>query len=196
MIRSYGLKASSAVCGAAVELTLGTVKKYLTGRDEIRLLDIGCGGGAFLKKLPPSFKSFGVDYNENAPIKVDISYEKLPFPNSSFDIVTAWQVFEHLENPFFAGREIERVLISGGLCIISVPNIRRAHSRLSFLVRGALPRWSNYNDHLFVPLKSVLKKKVFSGCVIRERKYADGSVPLFSSSIWFAKNEYYVFQKL
>lgn len=196
MIHSHGVKESSAVQGGtALSLTLRAAEQYLTAPENVRLLDVGCGTGQFLKMLPPSFSGVGVDQNGLASLSVNISYEPLPFPDGSFDMVTAWQVFEHLENPFFAGSEIRRVLRHGGICIISVPNIMHIRSRLDFLLNGGILRWNKHNDHIFVPLKAVLQKAVFQGFNLLERIYADGAGICQHSSL-FTKNAYYVFQKI
>lgn len=196
MIHSYGMKESSAVeGGTALAITRAIAREYFPTREKIRLLDVGCGSGSFLATLPPVFEKTGVDYNGAAPIRVNVSYEPLPFPDGSFDIVTAWQVFEHLENPFFAGREIRRVLVLGGLFLMSVPNIKRLYSRLYFFLHGGIPRWSKRNDHIFVPLESVLKKAVLCGFRPVGRTYADGAAfPLLRELT--AKNEYYIAQRI
>ena len=38
----------------------------------------------------------------------------LPFADASFDIVTAWMVVEHIDDPAFYAREIHRILKPGG----------------------------------------------------------------------------------
>ena len=45
----------------------------------------------------------------------------LPFPDRSFDIVTALDVIEHLDDDLVALRELKRTMRQGGLLIISVP---------------------------------------------------------------------------
>ena len=87
------------------------------------LLDIGEGTGRvalFLKKRNPILKIISIE-----PVKElrDIGYSKgleqselldgdvysLPFENSSFDLVCAFGVFHHLENPLAALGEMQRV---------------------------------------------------------------------------------------
>ncbi|MDP3661496.1 MAG: class I SAM-dependent methyltransferase [bacterium] len=195
MLHSQGLKESSAVQGGtALALTLRAAQEHFAARGAVRLLDVGCGAGSFLKALPSRFNGVGIDCNGLASLTVNISYEPLPFPDASFDMVTAWQVFEHLENPFFAGREIRRVLSPGGILIMSVPNIKRLRSRFHFFISGGILRWSKHNDHLFVPLDAVLRKTIFQGFNILGRLYADGPIFVSARSL-FAKNKYYVLQK-
>ena len=87
------------------------------------LLDIGCADGTTtrqLQKIMPKAKIVGVDYYKSA---IDYANKKrskikfvcadvhdLPFENNSFEIVTAIETLEHLENPKKALDEIRRVL--------------------------------------------------------------------------------------
>ncbi|OHA27735.1 MAG: hypothetical protein A3C08_03190 [Candidatus Taylorbacteria bacterium RIFCSPHIGHO2_02_FULL_47_18] len=195
MLKSIGLKSSSALKGGtALRFVTDISKRHFRGSSEIELLDVGCGAGHFLRSLPPIFRGTGVDYNGLAAQSVNISYERLPFPDSSFDIATAWQVLEHLENPFFAGREIHRVLRPEGIFIFSVPNIKHIRTRMHFFLSGGILRWNKRNDHLFVPLEAVLKKRLFQGFCMINRVYADGPA-ILPAHFLFAKNEYWVLQK-
>ncbi|MBC7714915.1 MAG: class I SAM-dependent methyltransferase, partial [Rhizobacter sp.] len=50
------------------------------------------------------------------------SIEKgLPFADNSFDVITCMDVIEHLENPEFVLREINRILKPGGRFLFHVP---------------------------------------------------------------------------
>ena len=108
-------------------------------------LDIGPGHGSLIKKLKAKF-DFNVtacDYTDTLMTlpgqKVDIvnlNEQALPYPDASFDIVTATEVIEHLEDFRRIVREIYRVLKPGGICILSTPNILNLNSRLRFLSFG------------------------------------------------------------
>jgi SAM-dependent methyltransferase len=50
-----------------------------------------------------------------------VTSEKMPFESNSFDLVTALDVIEHIEDDLGAMREIYRVLKPGGVLMLSVP---------------------------------------------------------------------------
>lgn len=98
-----------------------------------KLLDIGCGTGSLIivsKKLHPQNEIVGIDIddriiriarnkieNENLDIElIKAGAEKLPFPNSSFDVVVSSLVFHHLplEIKKLAIKEVTRVLKNKG----------------------------------------------------------------------------------
>jgi SAM-dependent methyltransferase len=52
------------------------------------------------------------------------------FPDNSFDVVTAWHVVEHLQDPHALVREVQRILRPGGLFVVEVPNFASWQARL------------------------------------------------------------------
>ena len=102
-----------------------------------KILDFGSGFGEFIILLNKmNFKAFGV---ENCKKSFDISLlswseqfkrkprffycnSYLPFKDNSFDIITLWNVVEHIDNLDFHLKEIVRVLKKGGKIFILAPN--------------------------------------------------------------------------
>jgi ubiquinone/menaquinone biosynthesis C-methylase UbiE len=62
----------------------------------------------------------------------------LPFPDGTFDLVTANMVVEHLTDPLNQFAEIRRVLRPGGLFVFHTPNVR---SYFTFFAR-LMPEWT------------------------------------------------------
>lgn len=91
------------------------------------VLDVGCWRGDFLNSLPDTFEKTGVDICEE-PLKnvkaktVACSIEALPFENKSFDLVTCFEVLEHLPYPIFAKSVCEIERVSKTFIAVSVPN--------------------------------------------------------------------------
>jgi len=105
-----------------------TAKLHST-RGAIRILDIGCGTGANLEMLSRFGTSEGVDVSDDALdfcrgkglIVQEGLAEKLPFEDESFDITTALDVVEHLDDDIDGLKEMYRVTKPGGYSLIFVP---------------------------------------------------------------------------
>lgn len=154
---------------------------------EGRVLDVGCANGAFLKALrEKGYRNLhaadrgnfiSLPGFEDIPFqKIDVAFEQFPYPDHSFDAVTAFAVLEHLENPFFFVREASRLLKPEGLFVISIPNAFHIWSRLSFLLKGELTHWTIANEHISVFTKSIFKK-TFSRYRTEATLYSSGFIP-------------------
>jgi len=116
------------------ENIFNSFKKYIHGIESGKMLDVGCAFGLMLEKFPKSFDKFGIDVSEYA---IQVAKEKfpddkffaceaekdLPFPEDYFDIVLCNDVFEHLESPGKAIKNIHRVMKKGGLLLATTPNL-------------------------------------------------------------------------
>ena len=125
-----------------------------------RFLDIGAGRGEMVHMLREKTRgeSFVCDYTDKLlqvpDQKVDIAdlnTDPLPYPDNHFDLVTATEVIEHLENHRAVMRDIFRVLKPGGLCVLSTPNILNIGSRLRFLWFGF---WNLFGPLLYATATS------------------------------------------
>jgi SAM-dependent methyltransferase len=95
----------------------------------IRILDVGCGTGANLEMLSQFGSAEGVDVSDDAlefcrkkGLKVRKGLaETLPYPDETFDISTALDVIEHLDDDIAGLREMHRVTKNGGYSLIFVP---------------------------------------------------------------------------
>ena len=102
--------------------------KYISRMLKGKVLDIGCGKG-FVEKFVDG-EYYGIDITDKFSecVKnfkcVDVSKEKLPFHDNSFDVVLLFSILEHIENFLFVTGEAKRVLKRGGKLIIIVPNPR------------------------------------------------------------------------
>ncbi len=116
------------------------------------ILDVGCSSGAFLGTMKSaSWKLYGIDMEATtaekaraatgAEIFVGDSLDA-PFPPNSFDVITAFDLLEHVYQPRqFLGKVLEW-LKPGGIFFTMLPNIDSWESRIfgSYWYGLELPR--------------------------------------------------------
>ena len=105
------------------------VQSQEAGFQSPRILDVGCGTGANLEMLAQFGTAQGVDVSDDAlefcrrkglDSKKGLA-EELPFEDESFDLVTALDVIEHLDDDVAGLKEMHRILKKGGKTLIFVP---------------------------------------------------------------------------
>lgn len=105
-----------------------------------RILDVGCGAGAFLNSLrtDKGCEVYGVDISEAALREAKSSFgldifkgtiTEAPFPEAHFDIITAWWYLEHISDPQTTIAKISSLLKQNGYFIIGVPNFNSFNAK-------------------------------------------------------------------
>jgi SAM-dependent methyltransferase len=98
-----------------------------------QILDVGCGTGTMLTHLARFGDARGVDmdleavgYCHDRGLRqvTQSDADKLPFEKDTFDLVTALDVVEHIDDDLGALREMRRVIKPGGLLLLTVPAYR------------------------------------------------------------------------
>jgi len=123
-------------------------QRFSNYEDKPRHLDIGCATGTTVS-IFESFgaDSFGIDPSEQ-PIKMGkmvgrnlaVGYlEDQNFSAASFDLITMYEVIEHIKNPKEVFSEISRILKPGGVAIIGTGNL----SSWTKTIRGR--HWDFFN---------------------------------------------------
>lgn len=113
-------------------------KFFIEGIKGKKVLEIGVGGeGGIIINLCSNNQVFGIDVSESAIENckrmglnvslLNIDKTHLPFPDKEFDIIFAFEVFEHFSNPQFALEEIRRTLKPEGKLLISIPSTYTYH---------------------------------------------------------------------
>lgn len=101
------------------------VRRAAAGRSGLRILDCGCGTGHNLRWLARYGQVIGLDYTASGlrvakgagrPL-VRGDAMSLPFPDATFDVVTAFDSPQCIEDDVAAFREIARVLKPGGALV-------------------------------------------------------------------------------
>lgn len=149
-----------------------SVLKSLMPEARPRLLDVGCAAGNFLMRAEEQgFIGEGLELNQlyidyiaaHRNVKVHARLlEEMKYPAETFDVVTLWDVLEHLPKPVETLKEVGRVMRRGG--ILGLTTINHACINEALLK----DRWRYYMppDHVcsFTPalLDMLLKKCGFS----------------------------------
>jgi 2-polyprenyl-3-methyl-5-hydroxy-6-metoxy-1,4-benzoquinol methylase len=131
-----------------------TIERYK--RTPGRVLDIGCAAGFFLRVMADKgWDTVGVEIS--APM-VEYARDELQLPDvrradvlttdlepGSFDVITLWDVIEHLEDPLEHLRAAHRLLHRNGILVLETQNVRSGFARL--LGR----KWQHYKheEHLY-----------------------------------------------
>jgi len=100
--------------------------------NEGAVLDVGCGGGLFLRELNlPQERAFGLDFSVNAaavawstngvPVACG-ALPQAPFAPRSFALITMFHVLEHLYDPTAYLSAAHDLLSPGGRLVLQVPN--------------------------------------------------------------------------
>ncbi|MGA9544734.1 MAG: class I SAM-dependent methyltransferase [Candidatus Sulfotelmatobacter sp.] len=116
------------------------------------LLDLGCSSGAFLESLQSgNWQLFGIEVSAETARRAEETTGarvfvgdilEAPFPPESFDVITCFDVLEHVHEPKSVLEKVHRWLKPGGIFYTQLPNINSGEARLfkSFWYGLELPR--------------------------------------------------------
>jgi 2-polyprenyl-3-methyl-5-hydroxy-6-metoxy-1,4-benzoquinol methylase len=167
-------------------------KKWM-GKNK-KVLDMGCRDGILTRHFIEKNEVTGLDIDQLAleacreKLNIETKWAdfslQIPIPTSSFDVVVAGEVIEHLPYPEITIAEISRILKPEGLFIGSVPNSYHIKNRLRVL-KGRLIDYDQthlraYNVML---LRQYLEKKF----IIEELTSCRGK-SAFLSVAWFGRD--------
>jgi 2-polyprenyl-3-methyl-5-hydroxy-6-metoxy-1,4-benzoquinol methylase len=110
----------------------------MSGETDTKILDIGCGRGNLLKILKrQGCDCYGLERTE-FPLNRHSDgihffkgkLQEISFKDHFFDAAVLWHVLEHLDNPIPIIQESARILKSGGILAIAVPNFGSFQAKL------------------------------------------------------------------
>lgn len=159
-----------------------------------KILDVGCGGGFLTNELARAGHDVtGVDlsgeslavahrHDETKSVKYQVADAySLPFADASFDVVSALDFLEHIEDPARAIKEFSRVLKPGGKFFFHTFN----RSPFTWLVAIKFVEWlipktpkNMHVLHLFVKPSELKKYAEAAGMQVQEMT---GIKPVISS---------------
>jgi 2-polyprenyl-3-methyl-5-hydroxy-6-metoxy-1,4-benzoquinol methylase len=142
-------------------LYLDTFRKRLdfvlrAGPRSGRALDVGCAAGFCMAAMRErGFETHGLEVSEviarhaREHFGFDTVYvgtlETSPYPDGFFDLITMWDVVEHVVDPYSLLRRAQSLLAPGGLLVIETQDIDSRFARLLG------PRWHHYKheEHIY-----------------------------------------------
>lgn len=152
-----------------------TVKRYEDLLDRFekfrkssRILDVGCGSGYFLEVAKQrGWEVFGTEFTEDAVSVcrskgIMMHQGKLDtenYPASSFDIITSFEVLEHINDPLEEVKKFHALLRKEGIVYLTTPNF----NSLSRLVLKEKWNVLEFPEHLGYYTTTVLKQLFKSG---------------------------------
>jgi 2-polyprenyl-3-methyl-5-hydroxy-6-metoxy-1,4-benzoquinol methylase len=126
-----------------------------------RLLDVGCGRGWFLTEAKKrGWEVYGTEYSETAVKICEASgiamragkLDPAAFAGITFDVITSFEVIEHINNPNEELQNIHTLLRTGGLFYCTTPNF---NSLLRYYLRAGY-NVIEYPEHLSYYTKKTL----------------------------------------
>lgn len=107
-----------------------------------RVLDVGCGFGPF-RHAAPWADYVGIDPHfsgpSDVPTRVETLEAHLETQAGTYDVVTAFQVIEHVEDPVGLLAGMTRAARPGGTVVVSAPHVPSAHTRIPNYLVNATP---------------------------------------------------------
>lgn len=135
-----------------------SLKKIKRFQKNGRVLDVGCAAGYFVHEAQMAgFEAMGLEPNKylvnwgRKNLKISITnspFEKMTRQNKQFDVITFWDVLEHLSDPAASLHKSAKLLKKGGVLVISYPDMsclpaKMLNSKWWFVISGHL----FYFDH-------------------------------------------------
>ena len=113
------------------KIVLDMVDRYFTGSDDAKVLDIGCGSGLMLNALEDVGQAYGMDMSDEAinfskeifdgTVEQGALPDHVPFEDNFFDLITALDVIEHIDDDIASLKAMRSLLTRGGTVVITVP---------------------------------------------------------------------------
>lgn len=116
------------------------------------VLDLGCGSGAFTKRLQNhGFITTSADLSldtfalSSESLEIDFNADfATPLAGKSYDAIVALEVIEHLENPLHFLRQLKLMAGPKTIFLVSFPNLFLYYSVATFIKHNAFANWSPF----------------------------------------------------
>ncbi len=169
---------------------LDFVEAHVSSRG--RLLDVGCATGSFLHVAQTrGWKVTGIEINHRAADFAKRQYGMRVFteplgstatflPDQSFDVITLWDVLEHLPSPRMAMKHIHRLLAPDGIVVFSIPNL---HSFDRYIFGSSWIGWDAPRHFTLFTYQTLFVLLKLTGFVALDAKCITGGKGTFFLSV-------------
>ncbi len=167
---------------------LDTLKNMIS---DARVLDFGCGAGGFVSKAQTMAKSIaGVELEQRVHEywagKITL-YKGLQDAGKDYDLITAFHVIEHIEDPAQILKELSACLSVNGRIVIEVPSSDDA--LFTLYENEGYQNFGYWNQHLYLfnpeTLRQLAKKAGLKVITVKQiQRY-----PLSNHLYWLCKNK-------
>ena len=170
------------------------------------ILDLGCGSGAFTKRLQNhGYKTISVDLSLDT-FKIQSESHELNFNTDfseqlkrcNYDAIVALEVLEHLENPQHFLQQIKLIAGAQTVIIISFPNIYLYYSVYLFYKKGNFSNFSPFlyweTGHQSLISDWLFEEHLIKNNLIKKEKYF--CAPVKFPENFFNKIRHFVFYKI
>lgn len=109
------------------------LKSFIGKSTKLKLLDVGCAYGYYIDIARLyGWEVYGIEINETCvdeainKFKLDVrkgTLEDQSFFSEAFDVVTGWDIIEHLLDPNKFLQEVNRVIKPGGYVVFTTPDV-------------------------------------------------------------------------
>jgi 2-polyprenyl-3-methyl-5-hydroxy-6-metoxy-1,4-benzoquinol methylase len=152
---TYGLDVASSLCGI---------------ENPGSLLDVGAGTGTFVRIAKEAgWKTTALEFNiasaeslEREGYRVIVKpLELADLPPASFDLITLWEILEHVAEPQLILRNVSKLLTPSGILLILVPNAGSLVTRILHEKSNTFGGHSHLNHFNVTSLKYLLETNGF-----------------------------------
>jgi 2-polyprenyl-3-methyl-5-hydroxy-6-metoxy-1,4-benzoquinol methylase len=163
------------------------------------LIDIGCSSGFFLDLAHKyGWKTYGIEFNKKEKKLVNKKHvlfsqdiDTLP-TNLKFDLVTMWDVIEHIKDGNIFLKKIHKKLNKAGLLFIQTPNASSFAARVLHEKCNVFDGIEHVNLYSFQTIKILAKKNGFK---ILNSESVISEIPIISNYLnytdpYFGESEY------